>query len=81
MSTQRENGYKYKEYKSWEKSLHKPYDYEDKGLVNHIMSKKIHQTSNPVLKYILQYYEKSLVYCMKYIDILNNYKNYLKNNR
>lgn len=55
MSTQRENGYRYKEYKSWEKSLHKPYDYEDKGLVNHIMSKKIHQTSNPVLKYILQY--------------------------
>jgi hypothetical protein len=76
-----ENGARFSEFKKWEDTKNQPYDYKENGLVNHILSHKIHKTKNPILKFILQYYEKSLVYCMKYVDILNNYKNYMKYNR
>ena len=76
-----QNGNRYRVYKKWEHKLHQPYDYKEYGLINKIMSHKIHSTKNPILRFILQYYEKSLVYCMQCIDVLNNYKNFLKDNR
>jgi len=68
-------------YYVWERKLHQPYDYEHNGLVNRILSHKIHDTSNPFLKYMVDVYERSLVYCMKYIDMLANFINYNKWNR
>ena len=68
-------------YYIWERKLHQPYDYEHNGLVNRILSHKIYNTTNPFLKYIVEVYERSLIYCMKYADILANFINYNWRNR
>jgi hypothetical protein len=73
----RNNGFRFKDYKKWEnvdkKNLN--YDYANDGLLQHIMSPIIVQTSNPVLKYILNYLENSLIFLLQYTDILKNFKN------
>ena len=48
-----ENGTRYNEFKLWEDTKNQPYDYKEKGLVNHILSNKIYNTTNPILKFIL----------------------------
>ena len=55
---------RYKYYNSYEKKLHQPYDYERYGMMNKIISNKIVNTRNNILKVILQYYEKSFVVCV-----------------
>ena len=77
----RENGTRFRDYSSWEDRKYAPYDYEKNGLNKYILSNKITNTNNPVLKFILNYYEKSIVYVFKYIDILKNFKNYHWKNR
>ena len=67
---------RYKNYTLYESKLHQPYDYERYGFVNKILSNKIVNTNNTILKVILQYYEKSFVFVMKYIDRLKHFKNY-----
>ena len=73
----RNNGFRFKDYKKWEnvdkKNLN--YDYANDGLLPHIMSPIIVQTTNPVLKYILNYLENSLIFLLQYTDILKNFKN------
>ena len=76
-----ENGHRYKEYEVFETKLHQSYDYKKNGLLNKIVAGKIHKTKNPILRYVLDYYERSLTYCMECIDILQHYKNYMKHNR
>ena len=39
------------------------------------MSPTIVNTTNPILKQLLNYVETSLIFVMKYIDILKNFKN------
>lgn len=75
------NGNRYKIYKQYEHRLHSPYDYETNGLLNRILSNKIYNTTNPILKYILSVYEQSIIYLLKYVDILENFFNYNKFNR
>lgn len=77
----RENGTKYKDYCEWEIRKQSPYDYERNGLLQHILSRSIVESKNHTLKTILFYYEKSLVFLMKYIDRLKNFKNYHWKNR
>ena len=77
----RENGTYNERYKSWEQLAHQPYDYKNEGLVKKILSHKITESDSPIIQYILQIYEESLVFCMKYIDILQNYFNYNWKNR
>ena len=77
----RENGTRYKDYKKWEDRKNAPYDYEGEGLVRHIMSNKIAYTENRVLKIINVAFEKSLVYVLKYVDRLKNFKNHHWKNR
>ena len=77
----RKNGDRYSEYRQWENLKHLPYNYEQDGLLQKIMSHKIWETDNTVLLSILDVYEKALVWCMKTADILCNYKNYLWHNR
>lgn len=78
--TYNDNGNRYKHYQHWENAKNAPYDYERYGLLNKILSNKIYNTTNDYLKVILNYYEKSLVFVMKYVDRLKNFKNsYWKN--
>lgn len=74
------NGNRYKHYQAWENVKNAPYDYERHGLLNKIMSHRIYNTTNEPLKVLLNYYERSLVFLMQYVDILKNFKNpYWKN--
>lgn len=77
----RSNGTRFNNYDSWEVVKHSPYNYAKHGLLNHIMSKIIVDTNNPALKSILQYTETSLIFVMKYVDILKNFKNIHWKNR
>jgi hypothetical protein len=77
----RTNGTRYIKYKTWNRVKNEPYDYANDGLLNKILSNKIVNTNNTALKIILEYYEKSLVFLMKYVDTLKNFKNYHWKNR
>lgn len=69
-------GTRYKNYELFENKLHQPYNYERYGLLNKIVSHKITDTKNTVLKNVLKYYEQSFIFAMKYVDRLKHFKNY-----
>lgn len=77
----RGNGTRFFNYRNWENIKNQPYDYAKDGLLQHIMSNAIVNTTNPALKILLQYVESSLIYVMKYTDILKNFKNIHWKNR
>lgn len=77
----RQLGARYNKYYMWEDRKNTPYNYERNGLLNRILSPKITKTDNTVLKIVLQYYEKSLIFLMRYTDILKNFKNIHWKNR
>jgi hypothetical protein len=77
----RNNGLRFNKYNLWEDAKYLPYDYARNGLLKHIMSSRIVDTTNPALKVILQFVESSLIFVMKYIDILKNFKNIHYRNR
>lgn len=79
--TYNDNGYKYKDYFKWESKKQAPYNYEGLGLIRHLLSNRIVNTNNSVLKIVLNYYEKSIIYMLKYVDRLKNFKNYHWKNR
>ena len=76
-----ENGSRYKDNKLWEDKKYSPYDYERNGLLQHILSNRVVNSNNEFLKFILRYYEKSIIFVLKYIDQLKNFKNYHWKNR
>lgn len=76
-----ENGYRYKEYHKWESTKQTPYNYAANGLLKHIMSHKIVESKNHILRVILTYYEKSIIFLLKYVDQLKHFKNYHWKNR
>lgn len=71
----RENGYRFVKYRLWEKIKRKPYDYENDGLLRHLMSPAIINTDNQYLRVLLNFVENSLIFVMKYVDILKHFKN------
>ena len=75
------NGNRYKNYYKWEDVKNEPYNYERDGLLKHIMSRKIVDTNNYILKLMLDYYERSLIFLMRYADELRNFKNIHWKNR
>ena len=75
------NGNRYKNYYKWEDFKNESYNYERDGLLKHIMSRKIVDTNNYILKLMLDYYERSLVLLMRYADELRNFKNIHWKNR
>lgn len=77
----RNNGHRFINYDNWEITKNKPYNYVKFGLLNHIMSKSIVNTNNKVLNILLQYIETSLIFVMRYTDILKNFKNIHWKNR
>ena len=75
------NGTRFKNYGLYEIQKNRPYDYANKGLLNRIVSRRISRTTNPILKYVLQFVEQSLIFQMKYVDMLQNVFNYNWKNR
>lgn len=61
-------------YKLWNIEKYAPYDYERHGLIKHLLSPNITNTKNQTTSVILQFYEKSLIYLMKYVDRLKHFK-------
>ena len=78
---QRPNGYKYRNYDLWETTKQTPYNYQRDGLVKRIVSKPIANTDNPILKIVLQFYESTVVFLLKYVDILKHFKDVHWKNR
>lgn len=77
----RTNGTRYIRYKTWNKTKNESYDYEKNGLLKHLMSHKIIEAENSVTQFILQYFEKSMIFLMRYVDELKNFKNIHYKNR
>ena len=77
----RGNGTRFIEYDKWEIVKHKSYNYAKNGLLKNIMSPIILETNNPALRILLQYTETSLIFVMKYIDMLKHFKNIHWKNR
>lgn len=75
------NGNRFKNYYLWEDKKNMPYDYSREGLLKYIMSPVILNTKNPALKTLLNYIESSMIFVMKYTDILKNFKNIHWKNR
>ena len=76
-----ENGTRFKNNCLWESTKQTPYNYEKYGLIQHILSSRIANSKNHILKVILKYYEQSIVFMLKYVDRLKNFKNYHWKNR
>jgi hypothetical protein len=77
----RENGTHFNDYVEWEIILNAPYDYKRKGFLQHVMSNRIVNTDNVILKNVLRYYEQTLINLMQYVDRLKHFKNYHWKNR
>lgn len=77
----RNNGTRYINYERWEHKKYQPYDYTKNGLLKYIMSPAIVNTNNAYLKKLLQFVESSMLFVMKYVDILKNFKNIHWKNR
>ena len=77
----RENGTRYIGYNKWNKMKQAPYDYEDRGLLQHILSHKLTESKNPITQYMLKVYEKSIIHVLKSIDNLKHFKNFYWKNR
>lgn len=57
------------------------YDYEHRGLMSRIMSHVITESKNENVQGVISTIENSLVFVMKYIGVLKDFKNYTKYNR
>ena len=75
------NGARYYEYKQWDVEKYAPYDYERHGLIKHLLSPSITNTNNVTTRIILTFYEKSLIFLMKYVDRLKHFKDISWRNR
>ena len=75
------NGQRFETYKAWENVYAPEYDYANEGIVKRILSKPIAESQNPILKLALNIYESCIVFMLKSIDILKNFKNIHWKNR
>ena len=77
----RANGTRYSNYKKWNKTKNEPYDYSNNGLLKHLMSGLIVNSKNEYLQILLNFYEKSIIFLLKYVDELKNFKKFYWKNR
>ena len=77
----RPNGTRFVNYDKWEVNKEQPYNYAREGLLKRIVSATILNTTNPLLIRVLAFYEDSLVFLQKYVDVLKNFKNIHYSNR
>ena len=77
----RQNGTRYLYYDKWETRKDRPYNYAREGLLKRIMSATILETTNPLLRRVLNFFEDSLVFLQKYVDVLAHFKDIHYRNR
>ena len=77
----RDNNSRFQKYNQWENTKYLPYNYSKYGLLQHILSRKITDSYNPILQSVLGFFERSLIFLMKYVDELKHFKNYHWKNR
>lgn len=81
----RTNGTRFEKYikSDFYKSLRKNpvYDYEKNGILVNLMSSKITSSKNEILQYILNFFEKSILFLIKYTDELKHFKDIHWKNR
>lgn len=77
----KKNGTRYDYTVNYDKTLNEPYDYERYGLLSNMVSKRLSSTSNPITKFVYDVFEKSVVFLLKYTDVLANFKNPYYRNR
>lgn len=75
------NGYRFRNYDEYEHKLHQPYNYEKHGIIQHIISSKIANSENRILRTMLNFIDQSLISLSRYTDELKYFKNYLWKNR
>ena len=74
------NGKRFEALMPYNMMKNNPYDYERHGLIRHLISKIIYDTKNPVTKFMIDTFEKDMVFLLKYVDVLMNFTNiYIKN--
>jgi hypothetical protein len=74
------NGKRFEALKPYNMMKNNPYDYEYNGLIRHLISKVIYETKNPITKFMIDTFEKDIVFLLKYVDELMNFTNiYVKN--
>lgn len=74
------NGKRFEALKPYNMMKNNPYDYEYNGLIRHLISKVIYETKNPITKFMIDTFEKDIVFLLKYVDELMNFTNiYIKN--
>lgn len=62
--------------KNYEVSNNQAYDYERYGLLNKVLPKVICETKNTSTRAVLRFVEYILVWLMRYVDDLKNFKNW-----
>ena len=67
---------KYKTLRLRDQLKHLPYDYENKGLLKNLLPGIIVNTENATTKYVINLVERSMVFLLKYVDVLKNFKNW-----
>lgn len=77
----RKNGFRYEKYKTWGIPPDTTYDYCNNGIIKHMFSNKIANSKNQTLGIILNYFEQSIIFLLKYIDELKYFKDYNRKNR
>ncbi len=74
------NGSRYSYTRLYDEELNKPYDYENEGLLRHLMSARITNSQNPITSFLVRVFEQEIVMLLKVTDVLANFKNpYFKN--
>lgn len=74
------NGKRFEALKPYNMMKNNPYDYEYNGLIRHLISKVVYETKNPITKFMIDTFEKDMVFLLKYVDVLMNFTNiYVKN--
>lgn len=70
------NNYRFRNNYKWENLKHQPYNYKEEGLVKHLLSNKIVNSTNPITKFFVNYFESAIVFMFKAADNLKNFKNF-----
>lgn len=68
-------------YRKWDELQNAPYDYVNDGLNQHILTNKLMNITNPITQFMLDVYESTIVFVLRYVDELKNFKNVHWKNR
>lgn len=75
MDKKQPNGTRYIKYDEWGVRKNSPYNYKKNGLVDKILSYRITHSDNEVLNILLNFYEQSIFFLLRYVDELKYFKN------